>query len=215
MLSVVRRILAFDRRGLASLVLFAMRRRDGVPPGAVAVSYAGGQTAMQVALLGVATVEVVGVEFLLRGLGAPEGLRVAFLMGGLFSVLFVCTVITGCITRPHVLTDGELRIRYGVFFDLRIPREAISSMRVVRDFDEAGTITVEDGALAVAVASQTNVVVELHETITAVRPLGRREEVRTVRFFADDPSAVVRGSGGGRLSRRRLRGGRIRRSGGR
>lgn len=135
MLSVVRRILAFDRRGLASLVLFAMRRRDGVPPGAVAVSYAGGQTAMQVALLGVATVEVVGVEFLLRGLGAPEGLRVAFLMGGLFSVLFVCTVITGCITRPHVLTDGELRIRYGVFFDLRIPREAISSMRVVRDFE--------------------------------------------------------------------------------
>lgn len=44
--------------------------------------------------------------------------------------------------------------------------------------------------LTVAVSSQVNVVVELSEPITIVRPLGRCAEVAKVRFFADDPAVV-------------------------
>jgi hypothetical protein len=35
------------------------------------------------------------------------------------------------------------------------------------------------------------VVVELREPVRVVRPLGGRADVRTVRFFADDPSVLM------------------------
>lgn len=195
----VRRIMGFDLRGLVSLGLFAVRRRHGVPSGAVAVSYAGGQLTVQLAFLFAMVLEAVGVDFLLRGVGAPSGLHAAILMVDVYSVLIVLAVIAACVTRPHVLSEDELRIRYGAFFDLRIPRERISSIRVVRNFNERGMVRVDGESLAVAVSSQTNVVVELDEPITAVRPLGKRVKVRTLRFYADDPSAAVSGgSGGGR-----------------
>ncbi|MEU8796118.1 hypothetical protein [Spirillospora sp. NPDC048819] len=192
----VRRVVGFDLKGLVSLALFVVRRRHGVPPGAVPVSYAGGQLTVQLAFLFVMALEAVGAELLLRGLDAPSGLHAVILMVDLYSVLIVLAVIAACVTRPHVVSDDELRIRYGAFFDLRVPRERIASVRLARNFNESGMVRVEDERLAVAVSSQTNVVVELDEPITAVRPLGRRAEVRTIRFFADDPKAVL-GSGFG------------------
>lgn len=187
----VRRIMGFDLQGLVSLVLLVVRRRQGVPQGAVALSYSGGQLTVQLAFLFVMCLEAVGAELLLRGIGAPSGLHAVILMVDLYSVLIVLAVIAACVTRPHVLSEDELRIRYGAFFDLRIPRGRISSVRVARNFDEKGMVRVEGECLAVSVASQTNVVVELDEPITAVRPLGRRVSVRTVRFFADEPKAVL------------------------
>jgi hypothetical protein len=95
-----------------------------------------------------------------------------------------------CVTRPHVITGDELRLRYGAFFDLRIPRERIVSVRLTRNRDEEGMIRVKDGTLAVVVGSQTNVIVELDEPITVVRPMGGRAEASTIRFFADTPDPV-------------------------
>ncbi len=186
----VRRIMAFDKDGLVSLVMFAARRRHGVPAGAVGVSYAKGQTAIQLAFLTAMVIELVGVELLLRAVDAPEALRLVVLVVDLYSILIVLAVIAACVTRPHVVTDGEVRVRYGAFFDLRIPREKIVSVRTVRNYNEAGLVRVSEGRLAVAVASQTNVLVELAEPIVAVRPLGKRVEVRSVRFYADDPDLV-------------------------
>ncbi|QKW37816.1 hypothetical protein HUT06_30565 [Actinomadura sp. NAK00032] len=187
----LRRIVAFDAKGMVSLVLLVARRRHGVPQGAVGVPYAGAQLGLQAGFLFAMVVEVVGVELLLRAVDAPEGLRAAFLVIDLYSILIVLAVIAACVTRPHVLSDDELRVRYGAFFDLRIPRAQISSLRVVRNYNESGMVKVLDDRLAVAVASQTNVVVELREPIRVVRPLGGRADVRTVRFFADDPSMLV------------------------
>jgi hypothetical protein len=186
----VRRIVAFDLRGLVSLMLLVTRRRHGVPPGAVGVPYAGGQLSLQMAFLFAMVVETVVAELLMRGLDAPEGLRAVVLMIDLYSVLIVVAIIAACVTRPHVLSDDELRIRCGAFFDLRVPRAQISSLRIARNYNETGMVRVRDGRLSVAVAAQTNVVVELREPIQVVRPLGGRAEVRTIRFFADEPEAV-------------------------
>ncbi|XRQ09086.1 hypothetical protein ACN3XK_73515 [Actinomadura welshii] len=187
----VRRVMWFDLQGLVSLVMFAARRRHGVPPGAVAVTYSGGQLAVQLGFLFAMCLEAAGAELLLRAVDAPSGLHAVILMVDFYSILIVLAIVAACVTRPHVLSDGELRIRYGAFFDLRVPRGRIASVRLARNFDEKGMIRADGESLAVAVASQTNVVVELKEPITAVRPLGRRVRVRTVRFFADDPKAVL------------------------
>ncbi|WP_021600177.1 hypothetical protein [Actinomadura welshii] len=186
----VRRVMAFDLRGMVSLVLLVTRRKHGVPPGAVAVPYAGGQLSLQMAFLFAMVLEAVVVELLMRSLDAPEGLRAVVLVVDLYSILIVVAIIAACVTRPHVLSDDELRIRCGAFLDLRVPRAQISALRVARNYDETGMVRVRDGRLSVAVAGQTNVVVELREPIQVVRPLGGRAEVGTIRFFADEPAAV-------------------------
>ncbi|OLT25459.1 hypothetical protein BJF79_12650 [Actinomadura sp. CNU-125] len=186
----VRRVMAFDKDGLVSLCMLVARRRHGVPAGAVGVGYSKGQTGIQLAFLSAMVIELVGAELLLRALGAPDAVRLAVLVVDGYSVLIVLAVVAACVTRPHVVSDEEVRVRYGAFFDLRIPRDKIAAVRTVRNYDESGLVRVDDGRLAVAVASQTNVLIELTEPITAVRPLGKREEVRSVRFYADDPELV-------------------------
>ncbi|QFG23847.1 hypothetical protein [Actinomadura sp. WMMB 499] len=187
----VRRVMAFDKDGMVSLAMLVARRRHGVPEGAVGVPYAGAQTATMLAFLAAMVVELVVVEVLLGALGVPAGIRLAVLMIDLYSVVIVLAVIAACVTRPHVVTDEEVRVRYGAFFDLRIPREKIASVRTVRRYDESGPVRVDGERLAVAVGAQTNVLVELTEPVVAVRPLGKRARVRSVRFYADDPSLVA------------------------
>jgi hypothetical protein len=171
----VRRIVGFDLKGMVSLALWVVRRRHGVPYGATAVSYSRAQTSTMMIFLFAMVVE----------------LRTVILVVDAYTVLIVLAVIAACITRPHVVSADEVRIRYGAFFDLRVPREQIAQVRQVRNFNENGTVKVQDDRLAVAVASQTNLILELTEPITAVRPLGRRAEARMIRFFADDPRAAI------------------------
>ncbi|MEW2360030.1 hypothetical protein [Spirillospora sp. NPDC029432] len=188
---VARRIMAFEAVHMRSLVLWARRRRDGVGPGDTPLPYSGAQTATMAAFLVAMLIELVGLEIILRAVGAPAWLRAVVFVIDAYSVLIVLAVIAACVSRPHVVSDGELRLRYGAFFDLRIPRERIAAVRQVRNYNENGLIRIEDGGLAVVVGSQTSVVVELTGPVTAVRPLGGRAEVTSVRFYTDDPRAAL------------------------
>jgi hypothetical protein len=187
----VRRIMGFDLRGMTSLVLWVARRRDGVPPGAIAVSYSRAQTSTMLLFLFAMVVELVGVEIVLRAIGTPAGLRAVIFVVDAYTIVIVLAVVAACITRPHVISADEVRIRYGAFFDLRVPREQIAETRHARNYNESGMVKVDDDRLAVVVASQTNLIIELTEPITAVRPLGRRTRARTIRFFADDPKTAL------------------------
>jgi hypothetical protein len=142
-------------------------------------------------LLFAMVLEAVGTEVLLRGLGAPTGLRTVFLVIDVYSVIAVLAMWGGRVTRPHVVNSGELRLRSGVFFDLRIPRRLISSVRLSQNYNESGVAAVEKGRLAVPMASRTNVVVELTEPVTVVRPLGSLAQATTIHFFCDGPSAAL------------------------
>lgn len=190
MSKVVRLLVGLDWTGGVSLGLWALRKRHGVPSGAVEVSYSRTQRATQMLVLFVVVVDAVMTELLVRGFGAPPGARTVILALDVYSVLFVLGVIAGCATRPHVVSGDEVRIRYGAFFDLRIPREQIASARPLRNLGESGMVRVVGEEVAVSVSSQTNVALELTGPITVVRPFGGRADVRTVRFYADDPEAV-------------------------
>ncbi|WP_182884857.1 hypothetical protein [Microbispora sp. H10885] len=137
----------------------------------------------------VLVVETAAVELLLRRFGLPDVPRLAILALGVSSVLGVLGVMIVCARRPHVVSQDGLRLRYGPFFTLDVPAELIASARLDRRFDEKRLLSLSDGELAVAVASQTNVVVELREPLDVPRPQGR---ARRLRFFADDPSAALR-----------------------
>jgi hypothetical protein len=187
----IRRLLVFELKGMASVALWVAGRRNGVPPGASALPYAREQTPVLLVLLFVMILEAVCTEVLLRGLGAPTGLRHLFLVLDVYSVFAVLAIWAARVTRPHVVTSDELRVRSGVFFDLRIPRRLISSVRLTRNYNERGLATVEEGRLAVPMSSQTTVVVEVTEPLTVVRPLGSRAQATTVCFFTDEPGAAL------------------------
>ncbi|MFF4774141.1 hypothetical protein ACFY05_14895 [Microtetraspora fusca] len=40
--------------------------------------------------------------------------------------------------------------------------------------------------------AQTNLIINLTGPIAVTRPLGRREHITTVRFYADDPGSALR-----------------------
>ncbi|HEY3501629.1 MAG TPA: hypothetical protein VGN37_02445 [Actinocatenispora sp.] len=194
----VRRLVGFEAKGTASIALWLTGRRHGVPPGAVAVGYSKAQTALQVTFLVLSVAELVAMELLLRTFGAPSGVRVPLLVVDAYGVVIGLAVVAGCVTRPHVVSAEEVRVRYGAFFDLRVPRARVVAVRRVRNLNEHGTVRVADGTLVVAVAAQTNIALELAAPVPVVRPLGRRAEATRIRFWADDPDAALaalRGNG--------------------
>lgn len=187
----VRRILSFDVRGMASLALWITRRRHGVPPGAVAVPYSREQSPFLLLILFVTVLETVGTEVLLRGLGVPAGLRTVFLVLDVYATLATLAIWAAGVTRPHVVSERELRIRSGAFLDVRVPRRLIASARKSHNYNARGMVSVEERRLAVAVSSRTNVVVELLEPVTVVRPLGSEAQVTEIRFFSDAPGPAL------------------------
>ncbi|GAB3855706.1 hypothetical protein ACFPIJ_59455 [Dactylosporangium cerinum] len=187
----VRRIMGFDAKGMVSLALWLARRRHGVPPGAVPVPYFGAQAPALVVFLGAMVVELIVIEIVLRSVGAPVAVRAVLIVLDAYSILLALAIIAACVTRPHVVSAAEVRIRSGAFFDLRIPRERVAAVRRIRGYTEKGTIRVDGDTLTVAVSSQANLLLELTGPVTAVRPLGAICEVRTVRCFADDPAAAL------------------------
>ena len=89
----VRRIVGFEAKGMVSLVLWAGRRRHGVPPGAVALSYHRELAVLMGGFLFACVVELVCVELLLRALDAPVALRGVVLAVDAYGILVALAVI--------------------------------------------------------------------------------------------------------------------------
>jgi hypothetical protein len=185
------RIMGFELKGLASIALWLVRRRHGVPDGATAVTYAKEQGFTLWLMTFAMAVETIVIDLLLVAMGVPAWLRWTVLILDLYGLLYGAAQAAAGVTRPHVITPTELRIRYGVYLDVRVPLDRIASVRTGRSYNESGMISVRDGRLTVVVSSQTNVTIELTEPITVVRPLGGRAEVTSIRFFADDPGLLA------------------------
>ncbi|MGG2465746.1 hypothetical protein ACO0M4_39295 [Streptomyces sp. RGM 3693] len=187
----VRRLAAYEGRWLASLVWWVARRRVGVSEGARALPYAGAQAAFAYGLTFVCVVETVAVSLLLRD---QPALHAVALVADVYTVLVVLGLQSAAVVRPHVLGADGLLLRDGARSELRIPVELIASVRY--DLRSGPGNGRSDGhkdgkVLELAVAGQTSVTLELVEPVVAVRLLGRREMVRTVRFHVDDARGAV------------------------
>ncbi|MEV6543526.1 hypothetical protein [Streptomyces sp. NPDC051665] len=108
---------------------------------------------------------------------------------GLLAVASVAALHAASIARPHLLdTDtSALRIRRAARADVIVPLGHIASaqgeLRAVRRR--------ADGELDLPVAFRTSVTLQLTEPVTHLTLLGRRREVDTVHFHADDADRLV------------------------
>ncbi|MGW7576931.1 hypothetical protein [Streptomyces sp. NPDC054765] len=185
--TALRRLAAYEARWLISLGWWVARRRIGVAPGERALGYAGVQAALVYGLTFVSVVESVGVGVLLADHPVAHAVMLAV---DVYTVLVILGFQAAAVTRPHVLGADTLWLRHGAGREIRIPLERIAAvrydLRFVREPQKDGNEVME-----LTVGGQTSVTVELSEPVLAVRLLGRRETVRTVRFHADDARAAV------------------------
>ncbi|MGY5135701.1 hypothetical protein ACWGJW_25495 [Streptomyces nigrescens] len=184
--TALRRLAAHEGRWMVSLGWWVARRRIGVAPGERALGYAGAQAALVYGLTFACVVETVGLGVLLAGKAVVHEVM---LFVDVYTVLTVLGLQAAAVTRPHVLGAEVLRLRDGARREIRIPLERIASvrydLRFTKERDRNGVVA------ELAVGGQTSVTVELSEPVVAVRLLGQRETLRTVRFHADEARAAV------------------------
>lgn len=184
-MSAVRHYLRNEGRTLASIWLLIRKRRDG---GEVAVPYAGAQRPLLVVFFLVSLVEA--AMFILVDLGVFATVLVHVV--DLYALVLVAGFFAANVTRPHVASPDELRVRYGALFDLRVPIEYVRAVRrASKNHLGGGLINLGDDEFALALAFETNVLVELDRSVTVTRPLGKTGTARTLRFYADDPDSAV------------------------
>ena len=189
------RIVGFELKGLAAIAAWIVRRRHGVPDGATTLAYGKEQSFMMGLMAFAMAVETVVVDLLLAALDVPGWLRYGVLIADLYGLLYVLMVVAACATRPHVVTADELRIRYGVYLDLRVPRELVTAVqglagRADGALVNAGAYSHTSLAIRDAFAAVAVPFVEVHLTNIYAREPERRHSM-----LAPAARAVVCGFG--------------------
>ncbi|MEV0735047.1 hypothetical protein AB0I51_03565 [Streptomyces sp. NPDC050549] len=106
---------------------------------------------------------------------------------GLCAVASVAALHASSVARPHLLDTDALRLRRAARADVIVPLGHIASaegeLRAARRR--------ADDELDLPVGFRTSVTLRLAEPVTHLTLLGRRREVDTVRFHADDAENAV------------------------
>ncbi|MFD4632564.1 hypothetical protein ACFVYR_12795 [Streptomyces sp. NPDC058284] len=195
----VRRLVGHELRVLAGLAMWVARRRHGVRgAGDQAFGYARDQAAIMYGLTCVCVIEAYGMAVLLRNWPTAH---TVMLVVDVYSVILMLGLHAASVTRPHVLSPDELRLRQGAHRDLRIPLTLIAAVRAERLFThpqeprEPRAPDTPDQShgrtLDMPVASTTSLTLELAEPVTDVGFLGKRREVTKVRLHADEPDRLL------------------------
>lgn len=104
------------------------------------------------------------------------------------ALLQVLSIAANLVVHPHVVGRDVVLLREGGRFALRVPLDAVASVRVERRTRTGRTRQLDGAELSIAVGNQTDVLVELSRPVPVRRPDG---VVTRVRFRADDPRAAV------------------------
>jgi hypothetical protein len=188
---VVRRLVTAELRLYRTVGPWLLRRTDA-PAGATPFSYAVVLRPVLWTFIGVSAVEVVAFHLLIPW----PGVRLALDILGVWGLFWMVSLTASLSTRPHLLTDDGLRIRYGVGPEVTVPWEFVrsaterrrsreKSRAVQLDRDPAGSV------LNVVVSSQTTVDLALCRPLDVDLPAGR-ESVVAIRLHADDARGLVR-----------------------
>jgi hypothetical protein len=186
-----RRMVRLELLLYAAVVRWIVRRR-AVPAGSEPWGY--GRLVAPMLWLWVfgSAVETVAFHLLIPW----EGLRLVVDIISIWGLVWMLGMLAGYHVYPHLVTDDELRVRSGVYHDIRVPRSAIATA-VAKERDLASSVwllQVEPGEqgydVSVAVSGRTNVLLTLAEPTVLSTAKGDLE-VRTMALWADEPSKLA------------------------
>lgn len=169
-------------------------RRPAVPRGAEPVGYARAVTPVMGLWIFASAAELPLVHVLIPW----DGVRIAALVLGVWTVVWMLGALAGLRVYPHLLTEEGLRVRNGAMTQVVIPWGAVAGVRKV-DLDLPSSMwtlqpeETDDGThLRVGVSGRANVTVALRAPLR-VRPSRRHDlTVTSVSFWVDEPREVVR-----------------------
>lgn len=196
------RVLALVRRGLSlekhlyASIGRAVLRRPAVPPGAQGFRYDSPTLLVLVVLIIVSAIEVVAIDLIVHR-WLP--VRIAFLVLGLWGVVFGIGLLCAHVMRPHTVGHEGVRIRDGFDLDLAISWDKVHAvaMRKHSPASKSPRLLEGDGTctLVIAVSNATNLEITLG-ALTPVRlpgapPKGGQKQITAIRLWADDPKAFM------------------------
>nr|WP_274636593.1 hypothetical protein [Microbacterium bovistercoris] len=174
----------------------AALRRPKLVPGAVGFGYHRPVLTILLIFIGLSALEIPIIDLIVHR-WLP--VRIGFLALGIWGLTWMIGLLCAYFTRPHSVGPDGLRVREGLELDLLVPWEDFVSLEVVRKTVEGkpGRVFEDDGGrvCAVRVGSETNLEVRFEHPITVrlpgVAPKGGEHTIDVLRFWADDPRAVV------------------------
>lgn len=170
-----------------SLFRWMLRRYD-VPAGATSYAYVDVVNVLLWAFIGGSAVELVALHLALPW----EGVRLAADVLGIWGLVWMLGLAGSYRVFPHLLENERLTVRLGHNHAFTVPLAQVLTARVKeRGLEASRAVQLDDGVLSVVLVSRTNVDVVLAEPVTFV-VRGRPQQVRELRFFADDAKALVR-----------------------
>ena len=107
---------------------------------------------------------------------------------GVYGALWILGDWKACRSRPVVVRDGMLAIRFGLRWRLDVPLDGITGLRVPSDWSPGTEPPVD---LRLALPGARIVALELARPVTAVGIYGLRREVRTLGLGLDEPGRLV------------------------
>jgi hypothetical protein len=187
-MNLFRRVLRFELRLRHSLYRWIFRRPERLPAGSQMFGYTGVITPLFLTFITVSAIEIPAAHYLLPW----RPVRILLLIAGTQGLLWMIGLLASLKVRPHVLHDDGLRIRYGSSIDVTIPWDEVAKVRTrMRAQESSKTISHDEDALHIAVGSQTNIDILLHEPKRVELPKGLSEPFTELRFYADSAAELA------------------------
>ncbi|GAB3337250.1 hypothetical protein RMN56_08275 [Micromonospora halotolerans] len=192
---LARRAVAYEWGMWRSLARWVLRRPHPVAPGGETFAYVGVVQPILGVFIALSALEIPVLDLILRHTVGWPTVRQAFIVLGVWGVLWMVGLLASLRIHPHVVDDTGLRIRNGISLDVLVPWAAVDRVEArYRSLPSSRGVQYdpEDPAvLNLGVGSQTAIDVVLREPLSVRLPKGPSEPVREIRLYADDPKALV------------------------
>lgn len=166
-----------------------VRRKPDIAYGQEPLPYGSEMRPLMWVMVFLTPLEVLAIELLLPW----PVVRITLLVLALYGTLWLLGFLGALSSRPHVVGDGALTLRFAHFVSVTVPLSGEVSVSAKRYSGGRKAVTVKDGVLTMPVGESTNVVLKLSTPVPVSPKQGAAaEEVNEVRFSSDDPQRAVR-----------------------
>ncbi|MEV4347026.1 hypothetical protein AB0J83_21430 [Actinoplanes sp. NPDC049596] len=156
--------------------------------------------------IGLSAVEIPVFDLIVRKVVPWEPARWIVLVLGVWGLLWMIGFAAGLQRHPHVVGDDGIRVRLGNGIDFTVPWTEIASVsKRYRSLPSSKSVQIEDGAVHIAMASQTSVDIVLRPGADvrafkgaplpaldkAAGAAESKAEISAVRIYADQPDELI------------------------
>ncbi|MEU5164752.1 hypothetical protein [Streptomyces mutomycini] len=165
-----------------------LRRRRDIAPGQEPLSYGSQIRPVMWVMICLTPLEILAIELLLPW----AAVRITLLVLALYGTVWVLGFLGALSSRPHVVGNGVLTLRFVHFVSVSVPLRGEVSVQEVRHSGYKKAVNIKDGILAMPIGDSTNVAVTLSAPVPVrPKPGAPEQEVSEIRFSADDPGAAL------------------------